>query len=75
MPGFVIEYSRSTGNCEVTPYLQDNGADLAFEDRMTREATNRDPDVEIVSVIAPSLDDVQRTHSRYFVRMNHARVA
>lgn len=70
MPGFVIEYSRSTGECKVTPYLQENGSELAFDDRMERESRNKNPDVEIVSIIGKSLETIQRTHARYFMREN-----
>lgn len=39
----------------------------AFERRLELELEVHDPAIEIVSINAGSLDDVRKTHSRYFV--------
>lgn len=64
MAHFVIEYKRSTGACHVTEFAT-SAAALQLRFKLEEERT--DPDVEIASISADSLDVLKRTHSRYFM--------
>lgn len=63
MPAFVIEYNRRTGSSKISPF--DDAVD-AMRKRFELMRERTDDEVEIVSITAPSLEDVQRSHSRYF---------
>lgn len=65
MPGFVIEYHRRTGEMSLTEYA---GIREATKERRRRDRLRANTDVEIVSVGAPDLETLRRSHSRYFMR-------
>ena len=65
MPAFVIKYHRKSGAYEVFPFEESFDG---LRKRFALERENEDPDVEIVSITARNLDDVKRTHSRYFMK-------
>lgn len=63
MPAFVIEYNRRTGRTNVTSFTDPQAA-MRRRFELSRERF--DDSIEIVSISARSLEDVKRTHSRYF---------
>lgn len=63
MPAFVIEYNRRTGTSQVSQF--DDPAD-AMRMRFELMRVRGDDETEIVSITAPSLAAVKRSHSRYF---------
>jgi hypothetical protein len=63
---FLIIYNRATGEVEVREYSAEDRA-RALNDRFARELVERkSPFVEVVLLGADSLEDLKRTHSRYF---------
>lgn len=66
MPGYVIEYNRTTGDREVTEFPGQNGHKEALRFRLELERSRPSREWEIVSLNSDSLATVQRTHSRYF---------
>ncbi|WP_154671900.1 hypothetical protein [Actinomyces provencensis] len=40
----------------------------AVDERLELESARRDMDIEIALLVADSIDTIQRTHSRYFMR-------
>lgn len=64
MKTFVIKYRRPSGDVEYTEF---DTFSEAMELRHFLEQENSDPDVEIVSLSADSLDTIKRTHRRYFL--------
>lgn len=66
MSYFVITYSRASGDLEIERF-DDADRQKAIVRRFEREMeTRRDREVEVVLLEAASLEDLQRTHSRYF---------
>lgn len=63
MPGFVIEYHRSTGEMHL---LEFSSLLEATRERLRRDRVREDSDVEIVAVSAENRDAVAKSHSRYF---------
>jgi hypothetical protein len=66
MPGFLIEYNRRTRDWHVDEFGGPSGHRDALEERLRREVLRDDPDVEIASLSADSLQTIMKTHSRYF---------
>lgn len=66
MAGYLIEYNRRTGQWQVHEFPGADGPRRALAERLSREATRVDPDIEIASINADSLNTVMKTHSRYF---------
>jgi hypothetical protein len=64
--GFLIEFNRRTSARRVREFDGEFGPQEALRARIQREVDRDDPDLEIVSINADSLDTVRRTHSRYF---------
>lgn len=67
MSSFVVQYNRRTGEVEVTEFPEGENR-AAMRHRLALERERTSPDVEIVSLVSESIDDVRRTHSRYFER-------
>lgn len=68
MPGYVIQYNRKTGTSTVTAFESPEGHHEAVTERLRLEGiSDRNPDVEIVALMADSLESIRRTHSRYFL--------
>lgn len=66
MPGYLIVYNRRSREWSVTEFPGGQGHRAAMLERLDRERTNEDPDVEIAALSSDSLDTVKKTHSRYF---------
>jgi hypothetical protein len=64
--GFVIEYNRRSGTRRVVSFGGTNGPREALRERLRLDGTRSDPDIEIVSFSANSLEELEATHSRYF---------
>lgn len=65
MKDFVLIYKRISGALRLSEF--DDPAE-AVRVRLEREKEHRDaPNTEVVLVTAESLDDVKKTHSRYFM--------
>lgn len=64
--GILIQHDRRTGSSQVEVFDGPSGYRDAFERRLELELQLHDPAIEIVSINAGSLDDVKKTHSRYF---------
>lgn len=65
---FLLVYDRSTGRLLRAPREYPSAQrDAAMRERFALELENRErPEVEVVVLGADSLEDLQRTHSRYF---------
>ena len=76
MSQFVIVFDRSSGEMLETIEFPDDERDLALKKRFSLE---RDyaarPEVEVVSLGASSIEDLKRTHTRYFKDELRRRVA
>jgi len=66
MPGFVIEYHRPSGDRRVHVFPGDSGHQEALQRRLELESARTDPDWEIASLNSDSLENLQKTHARYF---------
>lgn len=69
MSSFVVQYNRRTGEVEITEFAEGRHRD-AMRHRLALEQERTNRDVEIVSLVSDSIDDVRRTHSRYFERQH-----
>ena len=66
MSYFVIAYDRASGHLEIKEF-ESHAREQAILTRFQREVeTLSDRNVEIVLLEADSLEDLHRTHSRYF---------
>lgn len=63
MKHFLMVFNRKTGQLRKKEYVDVRDAILQ---RLEEEQANDNPDVEIVVIGAPSLEDLKVTHSRYF---------
>ena len=63
MKHFLMVFNRKTGALRMKEYADVRDAILQ---RLEEEQANDNPDVEIVVIGAPSLEDLKVTHSRYF---------
>lgn len=63
MPTFLIEYNRRSGEADVEQY--ENPVD-AMRARFARMRARSSSDIEVVTITAKDIDEVKRTHSRYF---------
>ena len=63
MKHFLMVFNRKTGALRMKEYVDVRDAILP---RLEEEQANDNPDVEIVVIGAPSLEDLKVTHSRYF---------
>jgi len=63
MKHFLIVFNRKTGERDITEYKDSREA---IVQRLAEEQSNDNPDVEIVVIGSPSLEDLKVTHSRYF---------
>lgn len=66
MAGYVIEYHRPSGAHRVHEFPGVDGHREAMRFRLQLEAQRKDLDIEIVSINSTSLENLKRTHSRYF---------
>lgn len=68
MSSFLLMYNRRTGELNVTTYTGPRASVDAIQERVRREHSRVDENIEIVAVNARSLDDVRANHQRYFRR-------
>lgn len=67
MKDFVLIYNRKSGNLRLSEF---EDPVEAVRVRMEREKFYRgDPDTEVVLITAHDLDDIKKTHSRYFMNV------
>jgi hypothetical protein len=66
MTSFLVQYDRRTGDLDVTPFDGDRAREEALSARFRAELTRPSRDVEVVVLAADSLDELKRTHGRYF---------
>jgi len=59
---FLLEKDHASGGLVVTEFYEKSEADVALHERESARA----PDVEVVLFMSRSLDDLKRTHSRFF---------
>lgn len=64
MPGFLIEYHRKRGHVKVEKF---DSLMEALEERLRRDQKNFDEDLEIVTVASQSREQLEKSHSRYFL--------
>lgn len=67
MTAFVVVYDRKRLSAEITEFLGVDAIAHASRSRGMLEASNADRNVEVVTLFADSLDDLRKTHSRYFI--------
>ena len=66
MRNFLVIYNRRTGANKVREFPAGHGRE-AIRARFEEERKHRgESDIEIVVLGSPSLDDLMKTHSRYF---------
>jgi len=66
MENFLVVYNRRTGESDVRKFPAGRGR-AAVRERFKQERLHRhDPDVEVVVLSSSSLDELLKTHSRYF---------
>ena len=63
MANFLIKFHRMSGALELMGFTD---TAKATEARFALDLKNTDPDVEIVVINSPSLQDMKISHSRYF---------
>ena len=63
MANFLIKFHRMSGALELMGFTD---TAKATEARFALDLKNTDPDVEIVVINSPSLQDLKISHSRYF---------
>lgn len=68
MAGFLVMYNRRTGAMQLETFPGDRGHRAALQKRFELEEQRVDPDIEIVSLNADSIETLRSTHSRYFAR-------
>lgn len=66
MKHYLLQYNRRTGQLRHSEYEGDVGRREALRARLEAERGTKDADLEIVVISARSLDEVRRTHGRYF---------
>lgn len=66
MTSFLMQYDRRTGELEVTEFAGEHAREDALAARVQAEATRANADVEVVVLAADSLEELKRTHGRYF---------
>lgn len=66
MTSFLMRYDRRTGDLEVTEFAGENARQDALTARVQAESERASADVEVVVLAADSLDELKRTHGRYF---------
>lgn len=66
MTSFLVQYDRRTGDLDVTEFAGDDARHEALSARVKAETTRSSADVEVVVLSADSLDELKRTHGRYF---------
>lgn len=65
---FLISYHRRSGKVSVQEIEDPREATAAV---LKLELAETNPNIEHVVISADSLDDVKRTHSRYFMHQRH----
>jgi hypothetical protein len=63
---FLLRYDRRTGALEVTEYAGAQARERALAARVRAEDERPSEDVEVVALTADSLEELHRTHGRYF---------
>ncbi len=66
MSSFLIRYDRRTGHVEVQQYGGADGRRRALAGRIQAEQDRASDDLEVVVLSAASLEELRRTHGRYF---------
>jgi hypothetical protein len=67
MTSFLMQYDRRTGELEVTEFAGDHAREEALAARVDAEVARTNADLEVVVLTADSLDEIKRTHGRYFM--------
>ncbi|RBY78690.1 hypothetical protein DQ238_11470 [Geodermatophilus sp. TF02-6] len=66
MTSFLVQYDRRTGAYDITEFAGDEARHEALSARVKAEANRSSSDIEVVVLSADSLDELKRTHGRYF---------
>lgn len=66
MSNFLLVYNRRTGDLRHLEFKGAAGRQRALKRRLKAEAARVDSDEEIVVISADSLEELMRTHGRYF---------
>ena len=66
MPGYLVIYNRKSRDWSVQEFEGPDGHKQALLRRLELEHERVDLDIEIASLNSSSLDNVKKTHSRYF---------
>lgn len=69
---YLIEHNRTTKKTECTEYADYGSAQLACLQKEQQHFSTHQHAMEVVVFEANSLDDLKRTHSRYFVNEKSA---
>ncbi len=66
MTSFLMQYDRRTGDLEVTEFVGEHAREEALAARVQAEAERASEDLEVVVLAADTLEELKRTHGRYF---------
>ena len=66
MNSFLIQYNRRTGDVQVREYHGEKGRLQALAARVKVEMSRPSSDIEVAVLSSDSLDELKRTHGRYF---------
>lgn len=66
MTSFLVQYDRRTGDLDVTEFAGADARHQALSARVKAETSRSSTDLEVVVLSADSLDELKRTHGRYF---------
>lgn len=66
MNSYLLVYDRRSGHLDSQEYGGPDGRAEALRQRILLERQHRRGDIEVVVIAADSMDELRRTHSRYF---------
>ena len=69
MPQYIVIYDRKSGEAHIREFKGEGASDAALAARFDAERHAK-PNEEIASLTASSIDELRRTHSRYFQSSN-----
>lgn len=66
MSSFLVQYNRRTGDVQVREFVGEEGRRHALTGRIRAERARTTSDLEVVVLSAGSIEELHRTHGRYF---------
>ena len=66
---YLLTFDRLSGHLDIRSFEGADSGHVALKARFEAEKESTDPNVEIVVIQAASVDNIRRTHSRYFMSL------